>query len=147
MPAGDDCAGFGHFALSPGQDGLDHLQIETAGEGQEIHGQFGRAAHGPHIGKGVGCGNLAELEGIIHHRREEVHGGDEGGLVADAVDRRVVAGAKAYHQGWVMDGRQTFQQFTQDTRSYFRASATGRGHLCQWNVFHLIGHGLHLPGR
>ena len=125
VAADDDGTRLHHLVISAGQDALHHLQRQAVGEGEQIHGDFRRAAHGPHIGQGIGGGHLTELEGIVHNGREEIHRGDHGRLIVDAVDRRVVAGVKPHHQIRIIDAGQIGEQFSKDTRSYFGPSPTG----------------------
>ena len=60
------------------QDVLHALDCDLA----ERHADYGerqdrRAAHRIHVGQGVGRGDAAEIERVIHDRGEEVGSGDE----------------------------------------------------------------------
>ena len=52
----------------------------------------GLATHGVDIRDGIGGGDAAEVVRIIHHRHEEVGGGDDAVLVIDLPDGCIVTG-------------------------------------------------------
>lgn len=62
----------------------------------QIQGEHGPCAHRVDVREGVGNGNPAELVGIVHDRREEVHRKHNSNIVRDAIDRGVVGCRKAH---------------------------------------------------
>ncbi|KTF05426.1 hypothetical protein MGSAQ_003080 [marine sediment metagenome] len=51
-----------------------------------------RRAHRIDVADGVRRGDLAEMEGIIHHRHEKIGRGDQRLVVVQPIDRRIVRG-------------------------------------------------------
>jgi hypothetical protein len=60
----------------------------------------GRAPHGVDVRERIGRGNAPEIARIIDDGCEEIGGGHEGLFVVELVNRSVVAGLQANHQGW-----------------------------------------------
>ena len=75
------------------------------GEADQVQrGQRG-AAHGVDVAEGVGRGDPAEVEGVVHDRGEEVGRQDQREIVAQAIDRRVVRGRAADQHRRIARGR------------------------------------------
>ena len=88
----------------------------------------GLRPHGVNIRNGVGCGNAAKLEGVVHNRHEKIGGGDQGLRFVQLVNRSIVSGFNAHQQF----GRQRHRggrakNFTQDTGGNFAATASAMG--------------------
>ena len=98
VAAGNDGTSFGDFFGTTAQDFAQNVAVEVVGEGDEVDGEEGTAAHCIHIGEGVGGGNRAEVVGVVYDGREEVGGGDEGLLVIEAVDGGVIGRSQSYQQ-------------------------------------------------
>ena len=98
VAAGDNRTGLQHLGGAAGQNIAHRLHRKAGGEGQQIHGQGGRAAHGVYVGESIGGGDLTKGIGVVHHRGEEVHRLDHGYVVTDLVDGGVVAGVITHQQ-------------------------------------------------
>ena len=85
-----DGACFPHLVIAAQQDVVHILVGQALREHEHVHGQLCLAAHGPDVGKGVGGSDLAVFVGIVHCRREDVHGLDQGHLIGDLVNCGVV---------------------------------------------------------
>ena len=109
MAAGNHAAGLHRLLVAALQNSADSLLGETARHTQQIHGHGGPSAHGVHIAEGVGRGDLAEPEGIVHNGGEEIHGVDGGDLIGDPIDAGIVAGVKAHQQVGIASVRKVFQ--------------------------------------
>ncbi len=82
---------------------LDHLpgdlwrqRGDRPAEDRNRHDRL--AAHGKDIANGVGGGDAAKVEGIIHDRHKEIGRADDAGPVAEIVHRRVIPRLIAYQQ-------------------------------------------------
>ena len=64
----------------------------------EVQREERRAAHRVHVGERVRRGDAAPVVRVVDDRREEVGGDDDGEIVAEAVDGRVVGGVEADEQ-------------------------------------------------
>ena len=74
------------------------------GPGDEVDGQQRLAAHGVHVGEGVGGRDPSPVVGVVDDGGEEVGADDQGLLVAEPVDGRVVGGVQAHQQVGVEGG-------------------------------------------
>ena len=80
----------------------DHSGGEVlVGEGGDAERGQGPAPHGVDVRERVGGGDLAEGEGVVDHRGEEVHGLDEGGGRVQTEDPRVVARGEVHEHAGV----------------------------------------------
>ena len=94
MPACKAAAGFCHFFSTAAQNLTQHVQIHLLREADQIQGGLYLAAHGVDIAQGVrGC-NLPKGIGVVHHRREKVHGLHQCNVVRNAVDCGIIADQK-----------------------------------------------------
>ena len=73
------------------------------GKGDDIHGGQGFAAHRVDVAEAVGRRDLAEQIGVVHDRREEIQGLDQGGLIIQAVDAGVVGRVDSHQNIRVRD--------------------------------------------
>jgi len=78
VPAHDGAAGLHHLGKPSGEYLLQDRQIALLGETNNRKGTQRRAPHGVDVAQRVDRGDLAEGVGIVDHRREEVHGLDQG---------------------------------------------------------------------
>jgi hypothetical protein len=75
---------------------------------------------------------LAEGVRIVHRRRDEVCGRDQGDLIRQAIDARIIAGIKADEKIWILVFRQLSQKVPEPDRVEFCRSPAGLGqaHQC-----------------
>ena len=110
-------AAFENFA-----DGLQRQHVDWHAHQRQRQNRL--AAHGVHIGDGVGGGNAAKLKRIVHDRHKEIGGGNQRLLVVEFVDRRVVRGFDAHHQLFGdRHGRDALEDFRQHARRNLAATA------------------------
>ncbi len=107
--------------------------------GHDIQAQLGFSAHGVHVGQGVGGRDLAKEIGVVRDRRKKVHRLHQRQLVADLVDRRVVALVKAHQQIGVAVDPDTLQQLAQNPRAHLRAAPGALCQLCQLDILFFHG--------
>ena len=124
VSARNDGPGFTHFIGTAGQYLTGSFQAETAREAQQIHCYDRFSTHGIHVAQRIGGRDLAEGVGIVHHRREEIHGLNHDQLIADPVYGGVITAVETYQHGRVIKGREFCQKFAQDTRSQLGCSPT-----------------------
>ncbi|MBF8265425.1 MAG: hypothetical protein HW384_1289, partial [Dehalococcoidia bacterium] len=73
------------------QDGGIH---SFDGKTDEVHGGYGRAAHGIDIAQGIGHGNLAESVWVVNKGGEEINGLDDGQVFGQLIDTGII---QAFH--------------------------------------------------
>jgi hypothetical protein len=93
--------------------------------------------HRINIGQCVGRSDTAEVEGIIHDGHEKVGGRDDGLLIIQAINRRIVAGLRADQQV----GKRHFffcftENFLQQGGGDFAAAAATVRQLGQFHFGH-----------
>jgi hypothetical protein len=92
VASGKHCTGFRDLAESPCHDLMQNLRLQLLGrEHGQVEAGDGSPSHGVDVADGIGCGDLAEGERIIHRRSDEICGRDQGDLVREAIDPRIVA--------------------------------------------------------
>ena len=84
-------AGLAHGVGAALQDGGGHRSAQLLVECQQVECHQGLRSHRKHVGQGVGRSYASELVRVVHDGREEVDGEDCRRVVAQPVDRRVVA--------------------------------------------------------
>ena len=77
---------------------MDRFGGHVLGNRHNIQAELGLAAHGVHVGEGVGGGNLTEEIGVVRNGGEEIHRLDQGQAIGNLIDRGVVAPVKAHQQ-------------------------------------------------
>ena len=97
-PGNGNARGLAHgsSAFEDAADGLDRQHVD--GHTHNGQRQDGRAAHGVHIRDGVGGGDAAKVERVVHNGHEKVGGGDQRLLIVQAVHGRVVSGLNTHQQ-------------------------------------------------
>ena len=90
MPARKAAAGFCHLFSTTAQNLAQHVQIHILWETDQIQGSLYLAAHGVDIAQGVCGSNLPKGIGVVHHRREKVHGLHQCNVVRNAVDCGII---------------------------------------------------------
>ena len=112
-------------------DALSTIQnLSNHAQGQDIDGHAhqsqshdGLCTHGIHIGDGIGGGNAAKFKRIVHDGHEEVCGGNQGLVLIQLVNGRVVSRFNAHQQfGGERHGGGRAQNFAQDARRNFAAA-------------------------
>ena len=98
VTARNECACFIDLVVAAAQHIVDGLLRHIGRNSHNVQRQFRLAAHGVHIGEGVGGGNGAKSVGIVGDRGEEVHRLHQCQIVADAIDAGIVALIKAHQQ-------------------------------------------------
>ena len=121
--------GLNGLFVAPCQNFPDDPRIQAGRDGKQIQRADGLSAHGVDIRKRIGRCDLAKFVGIIHNRREKIHGMDDTEIRRELVNRRIVRGIKTNQQVFVGDFTDSRKNIVQDTRSQFCPSATGLGHL------------------
>jgi hypothetical protein len=91
VTAGQHATRFAHFFRAAAQNVGDNLWGQVGGKAADVKRERHLAAHGVYIAHRVRGGNRAIVVGIVHRRREKVERLDDGDLVADFIDCRVVA--------------------------------------------------------
>ena len=94
-----------------------------AGEGDEVEPGDGPRAHGEAVAQRVRRRDPAKIVGVVHNRREEIHRLDDGQILAQLVDARIVARIRAVEQVWIAERLKTAQRLSQVLRTQFRPSA------------------------
>ena len=90
--------------------------------------RYRTSTHRVDITKSVRGGDLTECVGIVHHRSEEIHGLDQGGVSADLIDAGVVSMVETNQNIWVGLLRQFRKYAIQHRGTQFgRASASFDG--------------------
>ena len=111
------------------QDAADHLDrqlVDRHAHQRERHDR--RAAHGVHVGNGVGRRDAAEIVRVVDDRHEKVGRRNERLLVVEPVNRRVVAGFHAHQQlGWQKRRARAPQNIGQYARGDFATAASAVG--------------------
>ncbi|MNU78406.1 hypothetical protein D3C71_679940 [compost metagenome] len=98
------------------------------------------SAHGIDIGNGVGGGDAAKIVGVVHHRHEEVCGGDHACIVVDLPDSGVVGHLVSDQKLCErLRGRLACQQFLQDGGCKLAAATAAMGKLGQTGRRHIHG--------
>jgi hypothetical protein len=117
---------------------LGRQLAERHAENGERHDRF--AAHGVNVGNGVGRGDAAEIEGIVHDRREEVGGGNDAGVGVDLPHRGVVAGLRSHQKlREQRGGGLVRQQLLQNRRRQLATAAAAMGETGQPNLRNVHG--------
>ena len=131
--------GLGRRIGTAAQDLAQDLHGQLAHrEAHQVEREEGAGPHGPDVGEGVGGGDPAEEEGVVHHRGEEVDRLDDGLLGADPVDGRVVAGLEADEDLGIVRAREA----AQDLRQIRRADLAGSTRpVAQLGEPHLVSAG------
>ena len=93
------------------------------------------SAHGVHVGKGVGGGDLSEEIRVVRDGREEIHRLHQGQIIGDLIDTGVVALIKAHQQIRVTVDLDAIQQLGQNARAHLGAAP---GALRQLRQLHFI---------
>ena len=129
MAAGNGNVGLCANRLAAAQDVADDLRWQHIdrhpddGERQNRH-----APHGIDVRQGVGGGNAAKIEWIIHDRHEKVGRRDDRLLVIEPIDGRVVRGLCPNQQLRESPGRSgSLEQIGQHVRSDLAAAAAAVG--------------------
>jgi hypothetical protein len=100
-------------------------------EARDGEGGRGRAAHRPNVVDGVQGGDAPVVERVVNDGREEVDGLDEGEVVRETVNPRVVGGLDADDQVRVARDVQTAQDLGEFARRELGRSTGARDHLCE----------------
>ena len=79
-----------------------NLNTQATGYAEQVHGMARPPAHGVDVRQRVGRGDLAKQKRVVDHRREEVDGLNEGQVIADAENARIVGGIEPHEQVVVM---------------------------------------------
>jgi hypothetical protein len=94
VAARDDDAGLGGGVRATFEDARDDPEIHVTGERGDIQGKERLRAHREDVAERVGCGDRAIQVRIVNDRREEIDGLDDGALVVELEDRRVITRLK-----------------------------------------------------
>ncbi len=125
VAAGDDDTRPERGIVAASQDLPQDLPAQVRERvGDQVEGRPRRAAHRVDVGQGVGRGDAAEVVRVVDDRREEVGGGHQSEVVAQAVNSSVVGRVKADKQVHIIGARQLRQQIVQ-LRGGQLARATG----------------------
>ena len=72
VAAHQTASGLSHLLRAPLQDASQNVQIHLVRKADDVQRGSDFAAHGVDIAQSIGCGDLAENVGVLHHRREEI---------------------------------------------------------------------------
>jgi hypothetical protein len=86
----------GLATIQNGADGFHRQHIHRHADNGQRHD--GCASHGVDVRQGIGGGNAAKVEGVIHDGHEKVGGGHNGLLVIQAIHRCIITGLGADQQ-------------------------------------------------
>jgi len=129
VAARDEDPGLPGLVRAPLQDLLQDGQRQLpAREADDVQGEDRPAAHGIDVGQRVRRGDRPVVVRVVHDGREDVHGLDEGEVVGEAVDRRVVDGARPHQEVRVAGNRQPAQDLRQVLRTEFGCSPRAGDH-------------------
>ncbi len=135
MPASNRNARFRANAGTTFQDFADHLGghlVHRHSEDRQRHDR--RSAHGIDVGYRIGGRDASEVERIIHHRHEEIRGGDHAVFVVQLPDGGIVAGFRSDEKlSEGLHDRLVRQQVLQNGRSKLAAAAAAMGKRAQTN--------------
>ena len=95
VTASDDRPSLFHNICPTPEDILQDLHIVSIGEGHQIHGHDGLAAHRIDIAKGVSSSNRTKRIWVIYHRREEIRCLNNGPRRIELIDGRVIGRTEA----------------------------------------------------
>ena len=147
VAAGNDAAGLGDLVGAAADDVGGDGRGEVLGEGGDVEGEGDFAAHGVHVGHGVGGGDGAVLPGVVDEGGEEVEGGDDGGTGVDAPDGGVVGRAQPGEEVGVSFGIKRGGEGRQNLRQGLGPglgrSAAAAGQIGEANL--VCGHGGIVP--
>ena len=119
------------------QNGQIHL---LDGKSHQIHGRFGRSAHGVDITQGIGGSNLPEPIWVIHDGCKEIHRLNQCQIIRNLVYAGIICPFQADDHIFVAGENQTTQRPIQVPRRQFGRSAGPADRLCQTD-FVRICHG------
>jgi hypothetical protein len=133
-----DGAGFFDLLRPAPQDGDHHLRRKIGRHHEQVERQEGLGAHRVQIGKGIGGGDLAEVEGVIDNRGEEIGRDDERPARIQPPDGGVIRRAEPDQQVGIRLLLKEIPQRPQNLRQRLRAQfgrSTGAGrHAGQPNL-------------
>ncbi len=90
VAAGNGRASLPHFGRAARENLGHRLHSDFFGETGNVQAEEHIPTHRVDVAHGIGRGNCAVEPGVIHNRREEVGGFDQGALVVQLVDGRIV---------------------------------------------------------
>ncbi len=92
-PPGDGNSGLGADRRAAREDVLNHFDGQLVdGHARDGEREDRLRAHGVDVGEGVGRGDAAEVEGVVHDGQEEIGGHHDGLLRVEAIDGGVIGG-------------------------------------------------------
>ena len=139
VAAGDDDAGLRRLRIAAAQHLAHGLVRHLRRYGHDIQRELRLRAHGVNIADGVRRGDLAEHEGIVHDRREEVQRLHEHELVRDLINAGVVARVVADEKPLVIHRGQTLEKLCERARADLRAAPGAACELCHADlIFHSL---------
>jgi len=102
-----DGARLGHLLLAALQDAPQDLEVDPVlREADDVQRRERLGPHRVEVRKGVGRGDLAEVEGVVHDGREEVAALDQGEVLPHADDARVGEGVRPDQHARIGAGRE-----------------------------------------
>ena len=129
VAADDQTFGLGGLGVTALEGLAEDLLVQRRRESDDVQGDQGLAAHGVHVGQGVGGGDGPELVGIVGDGWEEVHRHDERRIVVEAVHGGIVARLGANQQVGVAQQRNITQDLTQVLKAQLGRSTSAVGKL------------------
>lgn len=128
MPARNRCAGFGDLFATAAEYAFQNLDVELpARKHDQVQRGQGAAPHGIDVGEGIRGRDASEPQRIVDRGRYEIDCRDEGDILRNLVDSRVIALLETDDQIGVGRRRQILYGIRQDRRGDFGRSATGPG--------------------
>ena len=131
-PGHHNACGFAH-RVAAFQNAPDHLGAEHIdGHAHQGQGHDGRAPHGIHIAQGIGGRNAAKVHRVVHDGHEKIGGGDQGLLVVEQINRRIIGRGNAHQYFRRHDhGGGALQNFAQDPWCDLATATTPMRERCQ----------------
>ena len=143
MPPDQGHAGLFYLVQPALYDLAEDLHIHLLErEGHEIHGCLGNTAHGIDVAEGVGGRDLSEPVWVIHDRRKEIHGLNDGDIIGHLVNAGIICPFEPHKHIRIGRDFKPAKRPVQVPWRQFGGSPCAFNRLCQ-TQFLLLTH--HLP--
>ncbi len=132
VPTDDGDSRFGGFVRGAAEDVAQNRRRELLiGEADQIQGSQGFSAHGVDVAEGIGSCNSAEIVWSIDDGGEEIGGQNQGQVVVELVDGRIVRRRAAHENFGIGNFGQHAQKREQIARRLLRCASRSFGELGQ----------------
>ena len=131
VPACEQTARRAHLLIGRSEDRAEHLHRQLLREGGDREREQRHTAHREHVVERVRRSDRAVVARIVDHRREEVEREDQGALVVEPVNSRIVRGREPDEQILRFDRDEAREQFLEARSRVLRGAAATRGEICE----------------